>query len=148
VQERTALWGLKLTTGLFLLGGAWSLVDGVITLFAGRPIGIPFGVLGLPIGVGLLYHNETTRVAALIAIWLSGGAWVSGIISLALTDGPLRFSLGGGLASVAVPDWLGIPFLVAALAVVVFEYRVLTAQTIRTLFAPAQQALPADAGSR
>ncbi len=126
---------LTVVAALFIFDGALAVLEIVLALLGGR-IDLNFGVLGIPIGWGLLHLSSGWRSLALLFL----GIAVVGIPIIALLflgAGPVTFSLFGFAAGNAPKE---LALAVAALAALsAWQLWVLTRPDIRALFEAARQ---------
>ena len=118
---------LRIVSWLFIISGVGSLVAPFVT---GR-IEIGTGLLGIPVGIGLLRFRPMWRTFALVIIWLGFAALVGGAAVLLFSQHVSMNLLGwrSGSGRVFLAFLLPICFLVA-----LWEYRVLTRSEVRGWF--------------
>lgn len=138
-------WQLWVVAALFILAGAtavWEYAREWEWIFEPDPrsriYGINFGILGLPIGIGLLRLRPWWRMTALVTLGMSfagvlllGGLWLSGH---SLQQSTIRarvfereLSDGGAVA-------LGMLIIAVAMLVMIWIWRVLVCPEIKALF--------------
>ncbi|MFH5802851.1 hypothetical protein [Alienimonas sp. DA493] len=123
---------LKVVAWLFIITGALAAWDVLAALLNGR-ISLNFGVLGLFIGPGLLRLSSGWRTCGLVLLWIEMILIPLAILALVASGGPLDVTLSGEPAGEA-PLLVGLGVVGALLALVVWEYRVLTRPDVRRLF--------------
>lgn len=117
---------------LFILGGISAVIEVVLALMNDH-LNINFGVLGIPIGIGLLRLRRGWRALALVFIWI--GLIACPIIGglFLWNSGPLDFTVFGQKNG-NVPKVFGVALVVGFFVFLVWEYRVLTRRDVRRLF--------------
>ena len=138
-------WPLAAVAALFILTGSfsawlfaqnlWSSVFNPDILIS-FPL-VPFGLLALPCGVGLLRRRPGWRRLALVAIWF-GVAMIFVFSGLALTAGVLvtqmNFAWAGHEVLGPAKGWLGLLGFALIVGVLVWPYRVLSRSDVKSQF--------------
>jgi hypothetical protein len=117
---------------VFLLGGISSIWDVALALREGR-IDLNFGVLGVPIFFGLLYHSSAWRKVALLFLWIGFFLTPIAAIICLLSSNPGEFKLLDRTLFTVPPYWLSIA-LVPCFFLLLWQYRVLMRGDIHALF--------------
>ena len=123
---------LRVVAILQLIMGVLSVIK-FFVLLANGTFSIEFGILGIPIYVGLLRFRNGWRICALVIIWI--GMIVTPImfiISLAAA-GRTHFQLFG-VNVMRIPGWVAALLVIPFFLLVYWQYRVLTRPDIRRLF--------------
>jgi hypothetical protein len=123
---------LRVVAGIFLFFGLTAVVDIVVRLAFGT-VYLTFGVLGIPVYYGLLRHNANWRLVALMFLWF--GFIVLPLIALVTVLGalPSYFELFG-IQIVEIPAWFVAASAVPFFFLNLWQYRVLTSPSVRSLF--------------
>jgi hypothetical protein len=123
---------LKVVAAVFMLSGAASLIGMILALMSGR-IDIEFGVLGLPIGWGLLHLSPGWRTLALLFLVIAIiGLPLIGFLFLT-AQGPVGFSILS-LPMGQVSKEVGLVFAGVGWVLSLWQFRVLTSDEVRLLF--------------
>lgn len=122
---------LKIVSTTFVLAGALAAIE-MLSSVTGGLISINFGVLGIPVGIGLLRHSQLWRVCGLVLACL--GALCGLVLGIALfaTGQPISYSGFGQTGT--LPALAAVAFALVLLLVSVWQYRVLTRPHIKQLF--------------
>jgi|HigsolmetaAR202D_1030399.scaffolds.fasta_scaffold28476_1 hypothetical protein len=107
---------LKAVAWVFIAFGILAGIE-IVMAMADSRISINFGVLGIPVGIGILRLSPGWRTCGLVLLWLT--MILCGVVGL--------MSLFGGL----LPATL---LVLAFFALALWQYRVLTRDNVRRLF--------------
>jgi hypothetical protein len=136
---------LKVVAILFVLGGAFSLVEVVVSLMHGN-VNMNFGVLGLFIGPGLLRLRRGWRTCALVFLWIGIiGAPIVAVIFIT-TSRPLDLAIFDHKVGHASKEF-GIAIAALLFGLAVWQYRVLTRPDVCALFGGPGTVQPTGAGT-
>ena len=117
---------LRIVSWFFILAGVGCLIA---PFFTGR-LEVGTGLLGIPVGIGLLRFRAAWRTFALASIWL-GFASLLVIVAILLSSQHVTVNLFGWHPE---SRWTYLVYLIPALLVMLWEYRVLTRAEVRGWF--------------
>lgn len=123
---------LKVVAALFIIGGIFAAFEIFVSLLNQR-FNIPFGVLGLFIGPGLLALRPRWRTCALVLLCIAMVGVPIITLYMMVQSGPLYFIMFGLRVGNASKGF-GLLFSSAMFALAVWQYRVLVRPDVRTLF--------------
>ena len=130
-QEQAPL-ALKIVAALFIIGGIFAALEVLVSLARNR-ISLNFGVLGIFIGLGLLRFRRGWRTCALVFTWIA--LVFVPVFALLVLGGahPIHVKLFGQRVGSTSPG-TALFLAVAAFALALWQYRVLTRRDVVQLF--------------
>ncbi len=123
----TSIRDLRIVAGLHIVFGAVCIVN----VFASRQVGLSFGLLAIPTGIGLLYLRNGWRTCALVELWF-GLIGIPVVGGLALASQRLAVTV---LGTEVKSELVVCAMLAVSYGACVWQYRVLTKPLIRAAFA-------------
>ena len=124
---------LKIVAYLCIIFGVLVLLDILLGLLNGH-LNLNFGVLQIPVGLGLLRLRRGWRTCGLVLLWMGLIADVLFFLG-AIFQTPVLTFLGQPIG--LVPRPLALVIAVGHFILMIWEYRVLTREDVRRLFYPA-----------
>ena len=130
--QKQAPRALSIVVALFIISGLFAALEVLVSLTRGR-INLNFGVLGIFIGLGLLRFRRGWRTCALLFTWIA--LVFVPVFALLVLGGahPIRVKLFGQRVGSTSPG-TALFIAVAAFAVALWQYRVLTRRDVVQLF--------------
>jgi hypothetical protein len=123
---------LKVVAWLFIIGGWFAVVEILLSLMRSH-ISVNLGVLGIPIGHGLLRLSRGWRTWALVFIWI--GLILLPVFGLFVLSIPVPFTVRiFGRPVGYVSTGFGLLLVVMIFAFEVWQYRVLTRPDVVEMF--------------
>jgi hypothetical protein len=130
--QKQAPLALRIVAALFIISGIFAALEVLVSLARGR-INLNFGVLGIFIGLGLRRFRHGWRTCALVFTWIA--LVFLPVFALLVLGGahPIHVKLFGQRVGSTSPG-TALFMAVAAFALVLWQYRVLTRRDVVQLF--------------
>lgn len=123
---------LKIVAYLSILGGIFAVIQVISDLMESH-ININFGVLGIPIGIGLLKLRLGWRTCALVSTWIGLIGFPIFILLVLNYSGPVDLRIFGQNVG-QTSKWAGVISGVTAFFFCLWQYMVLTRKDVKILF--------------